>query len=120
MTSFSMDEHGNIIKDPATEDDLSRWANAYHEKYFTGPAPDIHIKIVDDAGGVACFNTESKTACIDVSTTRSEKFTRIALLHEMVHINLFGTTGNPDADHGTAFITEIKRLMQARAYDQLL
>ena len=75
---------------------------------------------MDDAGGVACFDTESKTAYIEASTTRSEKFTRIALLHEMVHINLFVTTGNPDADHGTAFTMEIKRLMQTGAYDQLL
>ena len=33
---FSMDEHGDIVKEPATNDDLALWATALQAKYFPG------------------------------------------------------------------------------------
>lgn len=33
---FSMAEHGNIVKEPATSDDLALWATALQAKYFPG------------------------------------------------------------------------------------
>jgi hypothetical protein len=65
MTSFTMDEHGNIVKDPPTVEDLCAWAEAYHETYFSGPAPNVQIAIVEDTGGIACFDRSTNTAYID-------------------------------------------------------
>lgn len=120
MTSYSMNEKGDIVKDPATEKDFCAWADAYQAKYFSRHNPDVKIKLVDDAGGNACFAPETKTAYIERAVAASENFSRIALLHEMVHINLFDENGDPDADHGPRFKGEIKRLMKAGAYDNLL
>ena len=115
-----MDEGGKLVKDPATVDVLCRWANDYHAKYFTGAAPDVHIAIVDDAGGAACFDPTSKTAYIEKAITPFEKFSRIALLHEMVHIALLAKDRDADEKHGDRFTKEVRRLMQAGAYDNLL
>lgn len=43
---FSMDEHGSIVKEPATNEDLALWATALQVKYFPGfDAPEIQIAI---------------------------------------------------------------------------
>lgn len=120
MPNFSLDENGNFVKEPASVHDFCNWANTYQSRYFTGPAPDVKIAIVDDTRGIACFVPAEMTAYIDRSATNSEKFSKIALLHEMVHINLFSTNGDPDGAHGHRFKVEIKRLMCAGAYDNLL
>jgi hypothetical protein len=49
------------------------------------------------------------------------KYDEIALLHEMVHVKLHLANKDGAAeDHGAAFRSEIKRLMEAGAYDSLL
>jgi hypothetical protein len=41
-----MDEHGNIVKEPATDKDLAGWATALQAKYFPGfDAPGMNIAI---------------------------------------------------------------------------
>lgn len=120
MSSFTMDENGNIVKEPATVQDFCNWANAYQPKYFTGQMPAIQIAIIDDSGGVACFAPDNKTAYIEKAITRSHKFSKIALLHEMVHINLWQENGDADQNHGERFMAQIKRLIDAGAYDKLL
>jgi len=121
MTSFSMDGTGALRLDPATEKDLSDWANVYQEKFFKGwPEPFVTIRIIDDTGGIACFDTNSKAAFVERPICASHKFAKIALLHEMVHINLFTKYGDPDKDHGFRFKSEINRMIQEGAYENLL
>ena len=53
--------------------------------------------------------------------TPFENMTKIALLHEMVHVKLhLANKRGAGEDHGAAFRSEIKRLMEAGAYDSLL
>jgi len=120
MVSFSMDANSNIRRDDISIQDFCIWANAYQNAYFPDRNPDVHIEFVDDAGGPACFVRSPQTMYIERATTFSEKYSRIALLHEMVHINLIEDGGDPDEGHGARFQTEVKRLFEAGAYKNLL
>jgi hypothetical protein len=120
MVSFSMDSNGNIRRDDTSVEDFCTWAEGYQKSCFPRHDPDIHIEIVDDAGGPACFVRSAKTIYIEKSATVSEKFSRIALLHEIIHINLIEDNGDPDEDHGDRFQTEVKRLFETGAYRKLL
>jgi hypothetical protein len=120
MTSYSADENLNLRLDPITAEELSVWANAYDRQYFGSLAPKIEIEIVEDAGGPACFVPLLNRIRIEKATTISEKFTRIALLHEMIHVRLAAENGDPDEHHGIRFQKEIERLYQAGAYRKLL
>jgi hypothetical protein len=88
--------------------------------YAETTPPDVHIEIVDDACGPACFVSSNQTIYIERSATVSEKFSRIALLHEMIHINLIEDNGDPDENHGSRFQAEVQRLFAAGAYRNLL
>jgi hypothetical protein len=124
MTRFYMDDDMNIIKAPATKDDLCGWANEYDLAYFDGlmakQEPGVDIAIVDDVGGTAGFGPENRILYFEKAIVGSEKFCRIAMLHELIHIKLFATTGDADENHGLAFKTERKRLWDAGAYEDLL
>jgi hypothetical protein len=120
MVSFSMDANGNIRRDDTSLAEFCAWADVYQKTYFPRHNPDIHIEFVDDAGGPACFVRLMRTMYIEKSATVSEKFSRIALLHEMIHINLIEDNGDPDENHGSRFQAEVKRLFASGAYSKLL
>jgi hypothetical protein len=120
MTNYGADENLNQRLGPITTDELSGWANAYDREYFESLAPKIEIEIAEDAGGPACFVPSMNRIRIEKTTTISEKFTRIALLHEMIHVRLRAENGDPDEHHGIRFQREIERLYQAGAYKKLL
>jgi hypothetical protein len=124
MTEFYMDEDMNVVKAPATVEDLCAWANHYDLKYFDGLAakaePGMHFAITEDRGVTACFLPEKRTAYVRRAIIGSEKLCRIAVLHELVHIKLFVTTSDPDKNHGPTFKAEIKRLFESGAYENLL
>jgi hypothetical protein len=115
-----MDANGNIRRDDPSIQDFCAWADAYQKAYFPQHNPEIHIEVVDDAGGPACFVRSTKTIYIEKAATVSEKFSRIALLHEIIHINLIEDGGDPDEGHGVRFQAEVRRLFEAGAYKKLL
>lgn len=124
MPEYHLDDDMNLVKAPATVQDLCAWANEYDLKYFDGlvakQEPGIDIAIIDNTGGTACFMPENRTAYVEKAITGSEKFCRIVMLHELVHVKLFVTTGDPGEAHGPIFRAEIERLWDAGAYDNLL
>jgi|SRR5271167_319909 len=120
MTEFFMDEDGNIPREAATTNDLVAWANDYDQKYFSGSSPDITIAIDCRLGSAGCFMPDERKIYIPKGLTAFEKPCRIVLLHEMVHIKLGGENGDFDELHGQRFKSEIARLIQCGAYDNLL
>jgi len=120
------DEVCGMVKSPATIEDVCQWLSEYQQQYFD----DAKITIVAEAveqkklKGTACFSsTMADGGCIIVSSELMQ-FTnalRISLLHELIHANLHATgERDPADDHGGAFKSEVKRLMNAGAYDPLL
>ena len=124
MPEFYLDEDWNLVKAPMTMEGLASWANFYQQKYFPGVEPNVSVAINTNPKfeGAACFDPSTMMIHIAERITPLEKMTRIALLHEMVHVKLYLEDGKHHAgeDHGERFKDEIKRLMDAGAYDGLL
>jgi hypothetical protein len=121
MTTYHMDENENIIKSPATRDEICAWANQYHKLYFSHvQEPSITIDLVTNDGETGCFIPELGHIRIHRSMAAFEKSCRIVLLHEMVHIVLNQENGDPDPNHGARFRREIDRLIKSGAYSGLL
>lgn len=124
MPTYHTDEDWNLVKDPLTAKELSNLANAYQQKYFPGPPPEIEINVNPNPQfpGMACFDPAAMTIHIAQRITEFDKTTKIALLHEMVHANLYarGLNADPSHEHGQQFRAEVKRLMDLGAYDNLL
>jgi hypothetical protein len=120
MTEFFMNESGDIIKEAATVEDLSNWANEYERKYFGPSEARISIEISSEIGEGGCFEPTRKLIIIPRPLTAFAKPCRILLLHEMVHVKLTNENGDSDPGHGPRFKLEIKRLIGQGAYDNLL
>lgn len=120
MAEYSMDEHENILKQPATVEDLAKWANEYQTRYFAGFDPAITIRIVAGSAQGPCFMLALGLICVPESLTRFEKCCRIILLHEIIHINLHLQTGDADPEHGVRFEAEILRIFSQGGYRALL
>jgi hypothetical protein len=119
------DEEGSLVKSAARIEDVCQWMTEYQEQYFE----DRKITVVADLPqnkqlrATACFCPTPEGGSIMVSSEllRFSNCLRISLLHELVHANLHITgKNNTEDDHGEPFKAEIKRLMNAGAYDQLL
>jgi len=119
------DDVGALVKSAARIEDVCQWMSEYQERYFE----DRKIIVVADLPqnkqlkATACFWPTPEGGSIMVSSEllRFSNCLRISLLHELVHANLHTTGKNdPNDDHGEPFKGEIKRLMNAGAYDQLL
>ncbi len=119
------DDEGVLVKSAAKIEDVCQWMSEYQEQYFE----DRKITVVADLPqnkqlkATACFCPTPEGGSIMVSSEllRFSNCLRISLLHELVHANLHITGKNdPNDDHGEPFKAEIKRLMNAGAYDQLL
>jgi hypothetical protein len=119
MTEYYLDDDWNLVAAPASKDDISRWANAYQQRFFPEPE-NVEIAVLENLKGVACFVPEKRLIAISRDITLFHSLTRIALLHEMIHVKLHDENGNPDEAHGARFKAEIERLIKAGAYSDLL
>ena len=124
MPEFRLDDDMNLVKAPMSKEDLSMWANFYQKKYFPNAAPAVTITVNtnDKFQGAACFDPTDMIIHVAERITPFENLAKIVLLHEMIHVNLHHGMGDGEEGdhHGEQFKTEIKRLMTAGAYDNLL
>jgi hypothetical protein len=83
---------------------------------------EIAVNTHPKFGGAACFDPTSMTIHIAERITPLENIAKVALLHEMIHVKLYVQDGIKDAGEkrGATFKAEVKRLMDAGAYDGLL
>jgi len=120
---FSMDEHGNIVKEPATDKDLAAWATALQAKYFPGfdaPGMNIAIDVERHPRGPSVYFPEKNLIAISERITPFHELAKIALLHEMIHVKLYAENKDADEAHGERFQAEMQRLITAGAYNNLL
>jgi hypothetical protein len=123
MPEYYLDEDWNMVKAPMTMQDLANWACFFQNKYFPDVEADVQVGINTNPKfqGAACFEPERMMIHIAECITPFENMAKIALLHEMVHVKLhLANKEDAGEDHGEAFKSEIKRLMEAGAYDSLL
>lgn len=119
-------EDGQLVKSPASIEDVCQWMGEYQQRYFADRKITIIAEVIGNRNlkGTACFSpTLPDGGAITVS---SELMTfssalKISLLHELIHANLHASgKHDPDNDHGELFKAEVKRLMNMGAYDPLL
>jgi hypothetical protein len=124
MPQYVIDDKWNLIKGPMSVQEISVLANEYQSKYFSSPEPSITIEVTSNPEfqGAACYEPSAKKIWLAERVTEFEKTLKIALLHEMIHANLHasGFIADHDHEHGPEFRAEVKRLMAAGAYDELL
>jgi hypothetical protein len=113
----------NWSNKPITTRQMMRWVRSYEKSYFNNERLVLGIEIKHKLPQMACLGLFSFIEISD-EIVRSKKLVRILLLHEMVHSRLFLRSCSRDArqehGHGARFRTEIKRLMSAGAYDEIL
>jgi SprT-like family len=122
MAEYYLDEDWNLVKVPATANDLCQWATIFQQKYFSDCNPNVTVAVNTNPKfmGAAAFDPTTMTIHISERVTPLESVAKVCLLHEMVHIKLFMENKDPDEKHARRFRAEIKRLMLAGAYDRLL
>lgn len=105
---------------------LRRWYNDYNRKYFEGRLPKgINLEIrwlawKEPREEAACWPWETPVrAHFNKNYLNGVAATKIALLHEMVHISLYAQ-GHTTVEHGALFEEETTRLKLAGAYKGLL
>lgn len=94
---------------------LKRQYNIFNRKYFNNELPtDIHIiwSPLDRAHGASW--PQEKTIHLDPPLAAHDRYRKIVILHEMVHIK------HPRAGHGKVFQAEIDRLYAAGAFHGLI
>ena len=105
---------------------LKRLYREYNRKYFGGSLPKIWLIFgqarewrASKLGKTTCaatFFEDGKPIGIAVRyyKHKSTNYFKADLLHEMAHV------ANPRANHGRAFKREMRRLMMAGAFDNIL
>jgi hypothetical protein len=108
---------------PVTARQMMRWVRSYEKRYFKNERLILGFEIKHKLPQIASLGLFSFMEISD-DILCSEKLVRILLLHEMVHSKLFLQNHRRDQKqeqgHGPRFRAEIKRLISAGAYDQLL
>jgi hypothetical protein len=124
MTEYFMDDDEELVNEPATDNDLAAWAVSFQRQHFGGPIPTIEVCFNTHPRfrGIAQFDSETMTIHLSCKLKQFPELAQIALLHEMIHANLFTRSSPPDADrdHGQRFTNELKRLIRNSAYERLL
>ena len=108
---ISMDEHGNFVKEPATNDDLALWATALQAKYFPGfeaSGMQVAIDVELHPRGPPVYFPERNLIAISERVTPFHELATIALLHEMIHVKLYAE--NKDARLGEVLSERIMQL----------
>lgn len=113
---------------------LYTWYDHYNRRYFGGELPndialhfEIHEFMESKEKGHVLFGRYSRRSvnsgrgvrhdiAINTDTRPFEELVKQILLHEMVHVKLQG----PGRAHGPRFRKEIRRLVRAGAYADLL
>jgi hypothetical protein len=105
---------------------LKRLYRFYNKKYFNGELPDIWLifgqaRVWKKArlGKRTCAATFFEDGhpigiAIRYYETKNFGYIRADLLHELIHV------ARPKAGHGRAFKQELRRLMMAGAFDDIL
>lgn len=119
---FFIDENGEMVREPITTDELCHFANAFQRAYFPMSDPDVDVCLCNEPGFLkaAAFDHTQKTIFISERLAAFHELAKVALLHELIHVNLFTDNGDVDKEHGERFIAEIRRLRDMGAYDPLL
>jgi hypothetical protein len=121
MLEFELDEEGeNFVLAPATVEELCGWANDFQKRFFHNLKTDMKIVVSPEINGLACFDYTKNAIYITNAVLSFRKTSKIALLHEMIHINLYAENADADPKHGHRFQAEIDRLFNSGAYKGLL
>lgn len=102
---------------PSSHLSLRRLYNFYNRKFFNSALPsDIELiwSPCDDANGKTDWIDGHWRIRIDPALQAQPRFTRIVMLHEMIHV------AKPKANHGRVFKSERQRLWDAGAFDRLI
>jgi len=117
-----MDENGEMMREPISQAELCQFAESYQRTYFPQFDPQVTIAINThpDFLRSAAFDPITKVIHISKVITPFHEISKIALLHEMIHVNLLEENGDADRKHGARFKAEVRRLRERGAYDLLL
>ena len=119
-------EDGQLVKSPASKEDVCQWMGEYQQRYFGDRKITIIAEVIGNRNlkATAWFSPTLPDGGAITVSSELMKFSsalRISLLHELIHANLFvAGKHDPDNDHGELFKAEVKRLMNMGAYDPLL
>src|SRR5258708_15673647 len=115
MAEYYLDDDWNLVKAPATNAEISGWANSFQQKYFPGCEPNVTITVNVNPkfGGAAAFDPTTMTIHVAERVTPLESLAKICLLHEMIHVKLYMENKDADEAHGPRFKAAIKHLQQA-------
>ena len=119
-------EDDTLEQSPVTVETLCQWLSEFQEKYFGDRKITIVVAAVEkrDLHGGGCFGaamSDGGQITLSKELLPFGKCLKIVLLHELIHANLHITgKHDPKNDHGESFKAEVKRLMNAGAYDSLL
>lgn len=104
---------------------LKHWLEKYDRAYFGGELAShviIYWEPPPQADGNTCpiYEVDAGQFVIklDPAIKGHSCYWKITLLHEMAHVKLW--TKHPKHQHGKLFKGEIRRLLDAGAFDQLL
>jgi hypothetical protein len=119
-------EDEQLVKSPASIEDVCQWMGEYQRCYFADRKITIIAEVIGNRNlkATACFSPTLPDGGAITVSSELMKFSsalKISLLHELIHANLHASgKHDPDDDHGELFKAEVKRLMNAGAYDPLL
>jgi len=119
-------EDEQLVKSPASIEDVCQWVGEYQQRYFADRKITIIAEVIGNRNlkATACFSPTLPDGGAITVSSELMKFSsalKISLLHELIHANLHASgKHDPDDDHGELFKAEVKRLMNMGAYDPLL
>lgn len=119
-------EDGQLVKSPASIEDVCQWIGEYQQRYFGNRKITIIAEVISNRSlkATACFSPtlpDGGAICVSSELMKFNSALRISVLHELIHANLHASGDHdPDNDHGELFKAEVKRLMNIGAYDLLL
>jgi hypothetical protein len=100
------------------EQELEAFARACQRRYFEDAALFTDLLFRSEVQKGAKFDRQDKCIYIQESLTVFPSLCKILILHELIHSKLLKE--HNEASHGDPFKTEIQRLLEAGAYNDLL
>jgi hypothetical protein len=92
----------------------------FNERFFSGRLPTYSVEVMPsgwevDTETIGEHDGFSLTVRLSESLLADDEALREVLIHEMAHAAVFEISGAGEAAHGTAFLTELLRLLRAGA-----